>query len=57
VLLVVEMAHEEPDIRFDTISDSSGMETTEKERSHARRIYCLAEAKMGIRWYGLTAAE
>jgi len=33
VLLVVEMAAEPPEIRFDTISHSSGVETIEKARS------------------------
>jgi quinol monooxygenase YgiN len=33
VLLVVEMAAEPPDIRFDTIAHSSGVETIEKARN------------------------
>ncbi len=33
VLLVVEMAAELPDIRFDTIAHSSGVETIEKARN------------------------
>ncbi len=33
VLLVIEMAEEPPEIRFDTISHSSGVETIEKARS------------------------
>ena len=36
VLLVLEMALEQPEIRFDTISSSTGIETIEKARSHAR---------------------
>jgi quinol monooxygenase YgiN len=32
VLLVVEMANTEPEIRFDTITESSGVETIEKAR-------------------------
>lgn len=32
VLLVVEMATTKPEIRFDTITDSSGVETIEKAR-------------------------
>jgi quinol monooxygenase YgiN len=32
VLLVMEMAEKEPEIRFDTISDSSGIETVEAAR-------------------------
>jgi quinol monooxygenase YgiN len=36
VLLVVEMSLESPEIRFDTISSSTGIETVEKARSHAR---------------------
>jgi quinol monooxygenase YgiN len=34
VLLVVEMATEPPEIRFDTIAHSSGIETIEKARNH-----------------------
>ena len=33
VLLVVEMALKQPEIRFDTISSSTGIETVEKARS------------------------
>ena len=33
VLLVVEMAHEEPEIRFSAFSHSTGIETIEKARS------------------------
>ena len=36
LLLVLEMALEQPEIRFDTISRSTGIETIEKARSHAR---------------------
>jgi quinol monooxygenase YgiN len=36
VLLVVEMAVEPPEIRFDAISHSTGLETIEKARSQAR---------------------
>ena len=36
VLLVLEMAVKQPDIRFDTISSSTGIETIEKARSHAK---------------------
>jgi quinol monooxygenase YgiN len=32
VLLVIEMASESPEIRFDTIAESSGVETIEKAR-------------------------
>jgi quinol monooxygenase YgiN len=32
ILLVVEMAEESPEIRFDTIAESSGVETIEKAR-------------------------
>jgi quinol monooxygenase YgiN len=34
VLLVMEMALKQPEIRFDTISSSTGIETIEKARSH-----------------------
>jgi quinol monooxygenase YgiN len=37
VLLVIEMAVEQPDIRFDTISGSTGFETVEKARNLTRR--------------------
>ena len=33
VLLVVEMAHEKPEIRFSTLSDSAGIEAIEKARN------------------------
>ena len=33
VLLVMEMALKQPDVRFDTISGSTGIETVEKARS------------------------
>jgi quinol monooxygenase YgiN len=36
VLLVVEMSLEPPEIRFDTVSSSGGIETIEKARSQAR---------------------
>jgi quinol monooxygenase YgiN len=36
VLLVLEMALKQPEIRFDTISNSTGIETIEKARSRAR---------------------
>ena len=36
VLLVLEMALKQPEIRFDTLSNSTGIETIEKARSHAR---------------------
>jgi len=36
VLLVMEMALKQPEIRFDTISSSTGFETIEKARSHTR---------------------
>ncbi len=36
VLLVLEMALKQPEIRFDVISSSTGIETIEKARSHAR---------------------
>ena len=35
ILLVVEMAAEPPEIRFDTISHSSGVETIEQARIQA----------------------
>jgi quinol monooxygenase YgiN len=35
VLLVLEMALKQPEIRFDTISNSTGIETIEKARSQA----------------------
>jgi len=36
VLLVLEMARKQPEIRFDTISSSTGIERIEKARGHAR---------------------
>ena len=36
VLLVVEMAVEPPEIRFDTIAHSTGVESIEKARIHTR---------------------
>jgi quinol monooxygenase YgiN len=36
VLLVMEMALKQPEIRFDTISSSTGIETIERARSQAR---------------------
>ena len=36
LLLALEMALKQPEIRFDTISSSTGIETIEKARSHAR---------------------
>jgi quinol monooxygenase YgiN len=36
VLLVVEMAHKEPEIRFSAFSHSTGIETIEMARSHGR---------------------
>ena len=36
LLLVLEMALKQPEIRFDTISSSTGIETIEKARGHAR---------------------
>ena len=37
VLLVMDMALEQPDIRFDTISGSTGIETVEKARNPTGR--------------------
>ncbi len=37
VLLVMEMAERPPDIRFDTITDSSGVEIIEKARTKKRQ--------------------
>ena len=37
VLIVMEMARKRPEIRFDTISVSTGIETAEKARSSPRR--------------------
>jgi quinol monooxygenase YgiN len=36
VLLVVEMAHKEPEIRFSEFAHSTGIETIEMARSHGR---------------------
>ena len=36
VLLVLEMALKQPEIRFDAISSSTGIEAIEKVRSHAK---------------------
>jgi hypothetical protein len=36
VLLVLEMALKPPEIRFDTVSSSSGIEIIEKARSHTK---------------------
>jgi quinol monooxygenase YgiN len=36
LILVLEMAIKQPEIRFDTISSSTGIETIEKARSQAR---------------------
>jgi len=36
VLLVLEMALKPPEIRFDTVSSSSGIEIIEKARSHSK---------------------
>ena len=36
LLLVLEMAPKKPEIRFDTLSSSTGIETIEKARSYAR---------------------
>ena len=36
VLLVLEMALKQPEIRFDAISSSTGIEAIEKARSHAK---------------------
>ena len=38
VLLVMEMADEQPEIRFDIIASSSGIETIEKARSSTLKI-------------------
>ena len=35
LLMAMEMALKQPDIRFDTISNSTGIETIEKARCHA----------------------
>ena len=39
LLMVLEMAVKQPEIRFDTISSSTGIETIEKARNNARRIF------------------
>jgi quinol monooxygenase YgiN len=36
VLLVLEMALKQPEIKFNTISSSTGIETIEKARSHGK---------------------
>jgi len=36
ILLVIEMAEEPPEIRFDTIAHSTGVESIEKARIHTR---------------------
>ena len=36
LLLVLERALKQPEVRFDTISSSTGIETIEKARSHGR---------------------
>jgi quinol monooxygenase YgiN len=36
LLLIVEMAVKQPEIRFNTISSSTGIETIEKARNHTR---------------------
>ena len=36
LLLVLEMSLKKPEIRFDTISDSTGIETIEKARGYSR---------------------
>jgi quinol monooxygenase YgiN len=36
LLMILEMALKQPEIRFDTISSSTGIETIEKARSHGR---------------------
>jgi quinol monooxygenase YgiN len=36
LLLVLEMAHQQPEIRFNTITHSTGIETIEKARIHSR---------------------
>jgi quinol monooxygenase YgiN len=38
VLLVMEMALKQPEIRFEIISGSTGIETVEKARGFARRV-------------------
>jgi quinol monooxygenase YgiN len=38
LLLVLDMAARQPEIRFDTISSSAGIETIEKARSQPRRM-------------------
>jgi quinol monooxygenase YgiN len=40
VLLVVEMAVEKPEIRFETVSHVTGIETIEKARTDAQEIPC-----------------
>jgi len=36
LLIVLEMAAKQPEVRFHTISNSTGIETIEKARSHIR---------------------
>jgi quinol monooxygenase YgiN len=36
LLLIMEMASQQPEVRFDTISNSTGIETIERARLHAR---------------------
>ena len=36
LLLIMEMASQQPEVRFDTISNSTGIETIEKARLHSR---------------------
>jgi quinol monooxygenase YgiN len=36
ILLVMEMATTEPEVRFDAVSDSTGIETVEKARMYKR---------------------
>jgi len=36
LLLILELALKQPEIRFDTISGTTGIETIEKARSHSR---------------------
>lgn len=55
LLLVLEMALKQPEIRFDTISSSKGIETVEKARSHGRWIsgYSGVRQETGVIWKGL----
>jgi hypothetical protein len=36
LLLIMELASQQPEVRFDTISNSTGIETIEKARLHSR---------------------